>query len=236
MARRFWPNQKPIGKILKDVAGDSKDVQIVGVVPDVKFRSLQKQVDPMLYVSLSQFHQQTMTIVVRGDLAPQALLLQVQRAMAQMDKTLPLYNVQTLEKKIEASLIQEKVLAGLLAIFGCAALLLAAVGLYSLLSFITETRTREIGIRMAIGAKQADVLKTFLGRGLTLTLAGIAIGVLVSMGASRAIESMLFAVTRFDAWTYAGITLVMIVTSFVASYLPARRAASLDPVKALRYE
>jgi predicted permease len=236
MAKRFWPNQQPLGKVLKDVGGESKDVQIVGVVPDVKFRGLQKPADPMLYVPLSQWNMQSMTVLVSGDIAPQAALFQLQRVLEQMDRTLPLFEAETLNQKLEQSLIQERVLAGLLAIFGSVALLLAAVGLYSLLSFITETRIREIGIRMAIGAKRVDVLKTFLSRGIALTTAGMTAGVFLSLAASRVLESLLFAVTRFDAWTYAGIIVTMMMTSFAASYFPARRAANLDPVQALRYE
>jgi len=236
MARRLWPNQNPIGKILKDVGPDSQSVEIVGVVPDVKFRSLQTPADPMLYAPLSQWYMSSMTIVASSQIAPEATLLQLQNVMGGLDKTLPLFSVQTLRQKLERSLVQERVLAGLLTIFGALALLLAAVGLYSLLSFITQSRTREIGVRMAIGAQRSDVLRVFLTRGLALAMSGIAVGVLISLSAGTVIRNLLFDVTPSDAWTYFAITLLMTVTAFAASYIPARRAANLDPVKALRYE
>ena len=177
-----------------------------------------------------------MTIVATSTMNPQALLPQVRRVVESLDKDLPVYGLQTMPQKLNVFLLQERVLAGLLTVFGALALLLAAVGLYSLLSFITESRTREIGVRMAIGAERGDVLRVVLNRGLALTLSGIVLGLVISLSVTNVMKSLLFAVTPFDAWTYSAMALLMAVTSFIASYFPARRAANLDPVIALRYE
>jgi putative ABC transport system permease protein len=236
LANKMWPNQDPIGKTLSDVGPDSGSVQIVGIVPDIKYRSLRDPAAPTLYLPLAQWYMPGMTIVATSKMDPLALLPQVRRVVENLDKDLPVYSSETLPQKLNVFLLQERVLAGLLTVFGTLALLLAAVGLYSLLSFVTQARTREIGVRMAVGAERKDVLRVFLNRGLALTLTGVALGILISLSATQVMKSLLFAVTPFDAWTYSAITFLMVLTSFIASYIPARRAANLDPVVALHYE
>jgi ABC-type antimicrobial peptide transport system permease subunit len=177
-----------------------------------------------------------MSILVRSSQPEEKTAGQIPQVVAKLNKELPAYNVQPLEQKLRLSMVQEQILAVLLSAFGALALLLASIGLYSLLSYLAQTRTREIGVRMAIGATKKDILMGIVSHGFALAIFGIFTGLIFSVLVSRLVRSWLFAITPFDFWTYTTMTLLMVLTSFLASYIPARRAASVDPVRALRYE
>ncbi len=236
LARRVSSNGDAIGKMIADVGPKSAPVRIIGIVPDVRYRDLREPAAATLYVPLSQWYMPSMTIVVQSALNPEAAANQIPQLVAGLNKEIPVYHLQTLEQKLSSSLVQQRILAGLLTTFGLLALLLAGVGLYSLLSYLAQVRTREIGVRMAVGANKRDVLLVIVSHGITLTIFGIVGGLILSLFVSRLAQSWLYEITPFDFWTYAGMTLVMVVTSLFASYFPARRAANLDPVIALRYE
>ncbi|MGH9856780.1 MAG: FtsX-like permease family protein, partial [Acidobacteriota bacterium] len=236
LARKISPDGNAVGKIIADVGLESTPAQIVGIVPDVRYRNLREPASYTLYVPVSQFYMPRMTILVRSRTTSDAAANRIPGVVAKLNKDLPVYNLQTLEQKLSSSLVQEQILASLLTTYGLLALLLAGVGLYSLLSYLAQVRTREIGVRMAVGANRHDVLMVIVSHGVALTIFGVFAGLLLSLVVSRLGQAWLFQVTPFDLTTYAGTTFVMIMTALLASYLPARRAANLDPVRALRYE
>jgi putative ABC transport system permease protein len=236
LARRISPDGNAVGKIIADVGPKSAPAQIVGIVPDIRYRNLREPADNMLYVPVSQWYMPSITIVARSRTTSESAANQISQVVAKLNKELPVYDLQTLEQKLSSSLVQEKILASLLTTYGLLALLLAGAGLYSLLSYLAQVRTREIGVRMAVGANRHDVLMVIVSHGVALTVFGILIGLILSLVVGRVAQSWLFQVTPFDLSTYAGTTLVMALTALLASYLPARRAANLDPVRALRYE
>jgi predicted permease len=236
LARQISASGNVIGKFINDVGPESASARIVGVVPDVRYRNLREPATSMLYVSCNQFYKSRMTVIIRSMTGRRTSGTEIMRTVADLNKDLPVYNLQTLEQKLNASLVQEQILASLLTTFGLLALLLAGIGVYSLLSYLAQIRTREMGVRMAVGASRQDVLLVIVSHGIALTTLGIFTGVLLSMPASRLVRTWLYGITPFDGWTYAGITLMMVITSLLASYFPARRAAKLDPIRALRYE
>lgn len=236
LARRISPDGNAVGKMIADVGPKSTSARIIGIVPDVRFRNLREPANHMMYAPLGQWYMPSMSIVVRSRTEPESAANQISRIVSGLNKDLPVYNLQTLEQKLSSSLAQERILASLLTTFGVLALLLAGVGLYSLLSYLAEVRTREIGVRMAVGANRRDVLMVIVSHGFALTLFGILGGLILSLMVGGLVRNWLFGITPFDASTYAGMMLVMLTTSLLASYFPARRAANLDPVRALRYE
>ena len=236
LARKISTDGNAIGKLIEDFGMNSEPARIIGIVGDVRFRNVRELAVATVYAPLSQWYMSSMTVVARSSMAPVATANQISRAVAKQNKDLPVYNVQTMEQKIRASMVQEEILAMLLTAFGVLALLLASIGLYSLLSYLAQIRTREIGIRLAVGATRRDILRVIVSHGFALAVFGVFTGLLLSIFASRLVQSWLFAITPFDLVTYLGMTLLMIGTSFLASFIPARRAASVDPVRALRYE
>ena len=236
LAKSISPDGNALGKFIQDFGRNSEPARIVGIVGDVRFRNVREPAVNTIYAPLSQWYMSGMTILVRTSERVESAVDSLPRVVARINKQLPVYNVQPLEEKVRASMVQERILATLLTSFAAVALILASVGLYSLLSFLAQTRTREIGVRMAVGATRRDILLVIVSHGFALAVFGIFVGLTLSLLVSRLVQSWLFAVTPFDLWTYTGITLLMVMTSFLASYLPARRAASVDPVRALRYE
>jgi putative ABC transport system permease protein len=238
-ARRVFPNQDPIGKHVKPGAsgiGQAMMREIVGVVADVKHLSLARSDTPEYYVPYAQCLFDPMTIVARTQGDPRSVIPAVQDALHEQDKDLPVYEIRTMDDYLAASVSQPRFNTLLLGIFAGVALLLSAVGLYGVMAYTVVQRTHEIGVRMALGADGRDVLKMVLGRGLMLTLAGVAIGLAGAVALSRFLAGMLFAVQPHDPATLAGVSLVLIAVAALACYIPARRATRVDPMVALRYE
>ncbi|HEX5432820.1 MAG TPA: FtsX-like permease family protein, partial [Candidatus Angelobacter sp.] len=178
----------------------------------------------------------TLTLIVRTKGNPQGLVSLVRSEMASVAPNIPLYNIETMEQYLASSSAQARFNTVLLGIFASLALLLAAVGLYGVVSYSVSQRTQEIGIRMALGAKKRDVLRMVVGQGLKLALIGVAIGILGALALTRLLTSMLYSVKPTDPLTFTAVSLVLIAVALLACYIPARRAARVDPMVALRCE
>jgi predicted permease len=233
-ARRFFAGRNPVGLHFGGNAGNKEvEREIVGVVADAKYDQLRKVVEPTVYMPLESGWAY---FELRTTSNPAGLVPMVRRVVSGLDKNLPLRDVRTQSEMVDRLLFNERLVAhlsGLLAVF---ALVLVCVGLYGLLSYEVSRRTREIGIRSALGAHQRDVLILVIGQGISLALVGIAIGVTVTLGVTRYLQSMLYGVRPTDPLAFIATALLLIIVAFLACYLPARRAAKVDPMVALRYE
>jgi putative ABC transport system permease protein len=234
MARRYWPDEDPIGKRL--AVGDGPWRTVVGVVGDVKQAGLDIETRPEMFWPYYQLPVGFATFVVRTNGDPAAMTSGVRRAMQEIDKELPLYDIKPVSEVISESVAPHRLNMLLLGIFAGLALVLAAVGLYGVVSYSVSQRTREIGIRVALGASHKSVLALVVGQGVVLTLIGVAIGVGASFFLTKFMSSLLFGVSATDPITFAAISLLLIGVSTVASVIPARRAMMVDPMVALRYE
>jgi len=235
-AAHYWPGQSPIGKHVLMGGREAVDCEIVGVVKDVKSESLRQDAPPMIYMPFRQVPGQHIRFHVRvtGDTAPlRAALI---RIVHELDPTIAPYNVTTMESELDRTISLDRLMATLTAMFGLLAVVLAAVGLSAVTAFAVATRTREIGIRMALGASRARVLRQVIAESAVLTMIGIGAGVPVAMWISRGAASLLYGVKPADPWTYAVLAIVLAGIALSASWIPARRAARVDPVVALRYE
>jgi putative ABC transport system permease protein len=233
LAKRIFPNEDPLGKRLKHAA---QWQTVIGIVGDVRQRRLNEEAYPQLYVPYADFKHTTMTLAIRTKANPATLVPAVQREIQTLDPALPIFNVMTLDGFIGRTIAGWRLSAWLLGLFAGLALSLAAVGIYGVLSYSTEQRTREIGLRMALGAQRSDVLRLIVGQGLKAVAVGIAIGLVAALALSRVMKSFLFGVTATDPLTFASVALLLIVVALTASYLPARRAAKADPMIALGRE
>jgi putative ABC transport system permease protein len=235
MARRYWPNEDPIGKQLRfpetNVTG-----AIVGVVGDVKHNSLDGPELPQLYVPYAQRPFIFATLVVRTQPEPMSLANAVRGAVWSVDKDQPVWKVRTLEFLINRSANQNRFVILLLSAFSALALVLAAVGIYGVISYSVSQRTQEIGVRLALGAQQRDVFRLVVGQGMILAVIGVAIGLAAAFGLTRLMSGLLFGVSATDPATFASISLLLIGGALLACYIPARRATKVDPMVALRYE
>ena len=236
MAKRFWPGQDPLGRRIEVVGGKGRIARIVGVVRDGKFRNYRDTLRPCLYVPLDQEMRREMNLEVRAGGDPIRLAPAIREAIRQIDAGLIPPEVLTLKSQRDLGLSQERLIVSLLAGLALLALVLAAVGIYGVVSFTVAQRSREIGIRIALGARGTDVLRLVLRQGLTLVIAGLAIGMGAALALSRLIAGLLFGVRATDAATITATGLVLLVIAAAASYLPARRAAAVDPAIALRQE
>ena len=235
MARRFWPGQDAIGKQFQ-LTRPPVSVEIAGVVKDGKMRSFRDELRPGFYLPLDQHYCPQMTLEVRTAGDPAGMLGAVRREVQALDKDLPLGEFQTLKTHLSSALSQERMTAALLSALGLLALVLAAIGLYGVMAFSVAQRTREIGIRVALGAQSSQVLRVVLRQGMFLTLIGLGIGLAAAAVLTRFAASLLYGVSPTDPLTFAGISLLLLVVALAASYIPARRAARVDPMVALRYE
>jgi predicted permease len=233
-AELFFPGQDPIGR---KIGAARPDYTIVGVARDVRQAHIREAAAPTWYVAYEQFPAaKYLDLCVRTSGDPQAMLPTIQAAIAGVDRSVALFEVRTQQAQLEQLLGTERTLATLATFFGVIAAALAAVGLYGLLAFFVTQQRREIGIRMALGARPAVVLQAVLQRGLRLTLMGVAIGVPVALVATRWIASLLFGVSATDPLTFAVVAVLLGGVALVACWLPARRAAKVDPMIALRAE
>ena len=241
MARQYFRGEDPIGKraFLPVVSGSQRGAelpwQIVGVVADERVRS-PRDASPGVYVSYRQSPALNPSLVVRSGLDPNRLVKSIEVAIRQVNPAQPLADIRTLEEIRSLSLGSRRLRTVLLALFAGLALLLAALGIYGVLSYTVSQRTQEIGIRAALGATRGDQIRLVLGNGLLLASTGIAVGVLGSLAITQGLASLLFDVTPHDAWTLSGVGAVLLCVAVAACYAPARRALRVDPVVALRHE
>ncbi|HJR05678.1 MAG TPA: ABC transporter permease [Pyrinomonadaceae bacterium] len=241
MARRFWPDQDPTGRRLTSGSPTSTDpndwITVVGVVKDVRQFELISEAKQQMYLSYVQadFFAPN-DLVVRTDLEPLSLASAVRRAVWEVDKDQPVSKIRTMEEIVSESVARQRFSMLLLGIFATLALVLAAVGIYGVMSYSVAQRTREFGIRMALGAQRSDVLKLAVGQGLKLVLVGIVIGLGAAFVLTRVMSSLLFGVSATDPVTFITISLVLVGVAVLASFVPALRATKIDPMDALRYE
>jgi ABC-type transport system, involved in lipoprotein release, permease component len=235
MAKQFWPNQNAVGKRFH-FFGESLLREVVGVVRNTVVNAIGEEPQPLAYLPLTQDFSPAVTMQVRTSARPEAVIATVRSQVQALDTNVALTNMNTIGELIDQGLWAPRMGAGLLTVFGGLALLLAVVGVYGVLSYSVNQQTREIGIRMAMGAQSAGVLRLVVGQGMRLALAGLTLGLLVAFAAMRVLSSLLFAVSAHDPLIFSGVSLVLAVAAILACYVPARRAARVDPLVALRYE
>jgi putative ABC transport system permease protein len=239
MARRFWPGENPVGKRFYCGAPDLNDrVEIVGVVGDVRYPAdyARSEAQPQVYESLWQRPRGGTAVILRTTVKPESLANPVRRAIAAVDPDLPVSDLVTFEHAVERELANLRLSTHLLGGFAVLGLLLASIGIYGIVSYSVAQRTNELGIRLAMGAQPADVLRLVVRQGMSLVLAGVVFGLLGAFLLSLAIRGLLYGISAFDPTTFGLVLVVLIGASFLACYLPARRAAKVDPMVALRYE
>ncbi len=239
MAERFWKGADPVGRTFRLGSPTGPEVTVVGVVRDARFRDLTTSLsttEPDVYFSIAQRPARGLEVAVRSDLDVAQVTALLRRELGALDPTIPLFAIAPLEEVLAGETAQGRFASTILSVFGAAALLLAAVGLYGVLAFLIDLRRREIGIRLALGATRERVTGGVIGRGLLLAAAGVAVGVAGAMGAMRVFENQLFSVGARDPVTIATVALALLVVSGLASLLPARRAARIDPQVALAAE
>jgi predicted permease len=244
MARTYWRGQDPLGKRLK--FGRGRDgvglrasktwITIVGVIADARTESLANASVPQIYLSLYQDTPKELAIFLRGDLNARAIPEEVRAMVQSVNPELPVYGAQTLDDAVSASLEQRRFSMEIVAAFAITALLLAALGIYGVISYIVSERTQEIGIRLALGARRGTILQMVLRQGLGLAMAGAALGLVGSVIVSQLMAGLLYGVMPTDPLTFVGVTLVLTGVALAACYIPARRAMRVDPMIALRYE
>jgi putative ABC transport system permease protein len=234
--RRHFPNADAVGKRLSFNGAKGPWREIVGVVRTSKYRSLGEAPTPVAYVPLQQNHETGMVLHVRTRVDPSNVAGAIRNEVQSLEKNLPLGNPETMSERVSASLYAARMGAILLAVFGALALLLASIGLYGVMSFAVARRTRELGIRVALGARPGDVFRLVLRQGMTLVIAGLVLGVGVAVAVTRLLASFLYGVSTTDAFTFTAIPLLLTVVALLACYLPARRATKVEPLVALRYE
>jgi len=250
-ARQFFPNDDVLGKRITIIYG-KREVEIVGVVADTKYMSQREELKPLLYTPWQQevadIGEMSFTLRTAGE--PTALAATVRQAVRELDSNLPVTEISSQTMRSQATLGQERLSARLLSFFGGLALLLAAIGLSGVLAYSVAQRTNEIGIRMALGAQTANVLRLVIWQGLKLVLVGLAVGALSGCALKRLlaiqyfassawlqqISAQLYDVKATDPWTFVAIAVLLTLVALIACWLPARKAAQVDPLVALRYE
>ena len=238
MARKLWPGKEAIGQRFR-AGRDGEWVEVVGLVADGKYLMLGEEPRPYFYLPLAQRYQSPITLMVRTGADPSALATPLTRVLHEMDPDLPVFNLRTMQAHVRDSvfgLMPLRMGAVMAGVQGLVGLLLAVMGLYAVVSYSVTRRTREIGIRMALGANRGDVVRLVVREGMRLTLVGIVIGLICSLGLGLVLSGALYGVRAMDARVYAGVTALLVAVSGLACYVPARRATRVDPVIALRAE
>jgi len=239
MAQKFFRGRDPIGMHFAFGAGKkiAPDIQIVGVVMDSKHDDSRSPIVPFAFFPVAQKKDLTRaTFYVRTRQDPRSMTDEVRKAVAQLDPNLPIAEIKTLSEQVDDSMFPVRMVASLSVGLGVISAILAAIGLYGVMAYSVAQRTREIGIRLALGAQTVHVLKLVVGQGMWLAMAGVALGLIGSLGAMRVVSSLLFAVTASDPETFLVVAVLLAVVAMLANYIPARRAIEVDPMVALRYE
>ncbi len=239
-AKQYFPGEDPIGKRITPNGsvdpGKPPVREIIGVVADMHLIGLRLPPKPQIYIPHQQFATQTMSIFVRSQMGEAALMSTLRRAVNEIDKDVPVYRVRTLPDYLSQSIAQPRLNAMLVGLFALIALLLAAAGIFGVMSYSVTQRTQEIGIRLALGAQRYDVLRLVVLQGMRFVCAGVVLGLIGVFACSRLLQSLLFGIGATDLRTMFAVTLILIAVAFIACLLPARRATLVDPVKALRAE
>ena len=241
MARKKFGNGNPIGRSLRGVLhGGAPSWQVIGVVEDVKPAGVDARIQPEIYVDFRQASMEvgemTMVFTLRTASDPAAVVTRARTHLKRHDPQVILGNVATMSERMADSVAQPRFYTVMLGAFAFVALALAAVGLYGVMSYAVSQRTKEIGIRMALGASRGHVIRLVAGQGMIVTTAGIGVGLAGAFAVTRYLESMLFGLSPFDPPTVAGVSILLAAVAALAIYIPARRATRVDPMVALRYE
>ena len=234
--RKYFPTEDPIGRHFGSSVESSGDLEVVGVLRDVKYDSVRDAAPPTMYVPYTQTRVGSPVFEVRTAGLPTATAGAIREAVRQIDPNLPLMDVSTQIEQVEQRFMQEKLFAQAYTLFGALALLLAAIGLFGLMSYNVSRRTNEIGIRMALGAQRRDVLSLVMRESMILVAIGVVAGLAIALGAGHLVTTLLYGLPPTDVISIALATGVMILVSTVAGYIPARRASRVDPMVALHYE
>ncbi|MCU1332268.1 MAG: efflux pump, inner rane subunit [Candidatus Angelobacter sp.] len=238
MAQQLWPSQDPLGKRISfgDLAARPEWATVVGVVGRIKQDALDSDSRIALYMPHSQYISRLLNVVLRTTTDPASLTSAVAHELHEVDRDLPMYGVVTMEQRVAGSLARRRFTTVLLSLFAGFALALATIGIYGVMAYLVSQGTREIGIRMALGATQNTVLKLVVKQGMVLAVSGVALGLIAALAFSRLVSGLLFGVKATDPLTFAAITILLTVVALFASYIPARRAARIDPMISLRCE
>jgi predicted permease len=234
MARTYWPNEDPLGKRITVSYGNSGSREVIGIVADVKESAVSEPPRAEMYTPFAQTPWPFFTVVVRADRDPAPLAAALRTTVTQLDPEQPPGDVQTLGYYLREATAQPRFTAALAATFALLATVLAGLGIYGVLAYSVAQRRREIGIRMALGARAADVRALVVGQAVALGAIGVAAGVAAAIGLTRVLASLLFGVSASDPLTFAGVCMVLLIVVGAAAYLPARRATRVDPLVALR--
>lgn len=237
-ARRFWPHQDPLGKRIAVNRENGREVwrQVVGVVQTTRDQSLDQPAQPAVYIPMEQSFMPPQFLAVRTSLPIAEIGARLRQAVAAVDKEQPVFVINAMQELLDSSVAPRRFAAVVLALFGALALVLAAAGIYGVASYSVSRRTREIGLRVALGAQRADVLRMILRQGMTLTAMGTVVGVAGALAVTRVLASLLYGVAATDPAIFVSAPLVLAAVGFAACYIPARRAAKVDPIVALRCE
>jgi predicted permease len=235
-ARAYWPKADPIGKRVKLSRTAIAWVTIVGIVADARTESLENPHVPEVFASLYQRRDHHLAVVLRGQLDSPAIERRVRDEMQAIDPSLPVFGARHMDDVVAGSLEARRFSLEIVGMFALTALVLAALGIYGVLSFLVGERTREIGIRLALGAKRQAILRTVLGEGMRLAIAGTVVGLAGALLVARAMARVLYGVGPTDAPTFAGMALLLVGVALLACYVPARRALRVNPIVALRLE
>ena len=234
-ARKYWPNRDPLGHILRFGQGPAQPrMTVVGIVRDIKNDGLDTAGVPHIYVPIYQSLDRDLSVVLRTSLPAKILEPQIRQEIQSIDPGLPVFNVSSMNDVLDRSLASRRFSADLVGGFAGAALLIASIGIYGLLAYMVGQRSREIGIRVALGARRWDVLKLILGKGVVLASVGIVAGAIVSAATASMMASLLYGVHPHDLFVFLAVPLLLFAVAVLASYLPARRATKVDPITALR--
>jgi len=238
LAREYWPNDSPIGKRVR--FGPPEDNEpwhtVIGVVASVRHQRMQEETRKSVYLPHAKIPVNGLSLVARTSSNPKDFIAAIRREVAQLDPDLPVSEVATMEEVVAESIWQPRLYATLFAVFASGALILALIGIYGVMAFLVQTRTHEIGVRMALGASARDVFKLIVGRGMKLTAVGVVVGIGGAIALTRLMHSLLFNTSATDPITFILISVLLSLAAFLACYIPARRAAKVDPLVALRYE
>jgi predicted permease len=232
-ANRYWPGANPIGRRIRL----GKDwYEVAGVVADSKYRRLNEPASPFIYLSTLWNYRPDVVFHVRTAGDPRSLAEPVRTIIHGVDPKLPVFGPVTLEDHVQSASFQQRLAASLLSAFGALALLLSSIGLYATIAYSVSRRTRELGARLAMGATRSDIMRLVLGQAVRVTTIGLVIGLALTVAAAQLFRTLLVGVQPLDPPTLVGVTLLLSMISIAASYVPARRAARLDPLQALRYD
>lgn len=234
LADRYFAGESVVGRRLADFGPGGSDAEIVGIAGNARYRNLRDDAAPMIYTPYTQSFFPRMSVTLRTSVPPDTLRRPLAEAVASLDPDLPLFQVRTMPERLRASLAVERLLAWLLSAFAALAVFLGAAGLYSVISYSALLRTREFGVRMALGATGRQLRTMVVRQALWLVGGGLAVGLVAAAATTRLIEGVLFGVTPTDLPTFAGVAVLLLLVGVVAAQWPARRAARVDPTKALR--